>query len=366
VDRHRTWFAEAALAVPRGRTTLVAGAALGREAYHAADVAGFDYAHTVPAAFAQVDADPASWLSLSASARLDAHSEYGTSLSPRVSLLIRRPAAGTGAGAGLSGWTTRLSAGTGVSGPTPFTDETEATGLTHVVPPAYGGAGGLVAERARSISLDIGGPLRTRLGLLEVNATAFGSRIARPLQAREAPAAPGSDVPRLALVNAAMPTVTWGADAFARLRILDVLDGEVGVLGTYVYLRSREADPKGAGRREVPLTPRHAAGLDLIWEREQRGRVGLEFFYTGRQSLDDNPYRDESRPYLLVGLLGEWRPARLGGARIFANGENLTGVRQTRWDPLLLLARGPGGRWSTDAWTEVAGATINAGVRVEF
>jgi iron complex outermembrane receptor protein len=39
-------------------------------------------------------------------------------------------------------------------------------------------------------------------------------------------------------------------------------------------------------------------------------------------------------------------------------------VRQTRFDPLVLPARGPGGRWTTDAWTDLAGFTMNAGVRL--
>jgi outer membrane receptor for ferrienterochelin and colicins len=359
-DRHRTAFGEAALPVPRGRVTYIAGAALQQDAYRAEDVPGFDYTYTVPAAFAQLDVDPTRWLSASASARLDAHSEFGTFVNPRVSLLLRRPV-GDDADIALAGWTTRLSGGTGAFAPTPFTEETEATGLTPLVPLA-----GLVAERARSASLDVGGPVVTPLGRLELNATAFGSRIRHPLLVRDAAPAPGSEVSRLALANAVLPTITWGADAFARLRVDDVLTGELGVLGTYVYLRSTEEDPENGARREVPLTPRHSAGLDLIWEADERGRVGLEFFYTGRQSLDDNPYRAESRPYLLVGVLGEWRLAWLGGARLFVNGENLTGVRQTRFDPLVLPARGAGGRWTTDAWTELSGATVNAGVRLRF
>jgi iron complex outermembrane receptor protein len=115
----------------------------------------------------------------------------------------------------------------------------------------------------------------------------------------------------------------------------------------------------------VPLTPRHAAGVVAAVEQEGRGRVGLELYYTGRQSLADNPYRRASRPYLVAGLLGERAFAtRAGAARVFVNLENLTGVRQTRFDPLVLPARGPGGRWTTDAWTDLAGFTMNAGVRL--
>ena len=104
----------------------------------------------------------------------------------------------------------------------------------------------------------------------------------------------------------------------------------------------------------------------MIWEKESHGRLGLEFFYTGSQSLDDNPYRTESRPYLLVGLLGEWRVGRSRSTRIFINSENLGGVRQTRFDPLVLPQRGRGGRWTTEAWTELVGATVNIGVRADW
>jgi iron complex outermembrane receptor protein len=101
-DQHRTWFGEAALAVPRvygdRPVTYIAGAAVQRDAYRNADVAGFDYAYTVPAAFAQLDVDPTAWLSLSASARVDAHSAYGTFVNPRVSALLRRPGGDTPAG----------------------------------------------------------------------------------------------------------------------------------------------------------------------------------------------------------------------------------------------------------------------------
>lgn len=78
---------------------------------------------------------------------------------------------------------------------------------------------------------------------------------------------------------------------------------------------------------------------------------------------EDNSYRDRSRPYLLVGLLGE---RRFGPARAFVNLENLLDVRQTGYDPLVLPARSSEGRWTTDAWAPLEGRVINAGVRLTF
>ena len=117
----------------------------------------------------------------------------------------------------------------------------------------------------------------------------------------------------------------------------------------------------------MPLATRHTAGVVGSLEEEERFRVGLELYYTGRQALDDNPYRASSRPYLIVGLLGErWIETPAGTARVFLNLENIGNVRQTRYDPLLLPERGKGGRWTTDAWTELSGFTMNGGVRFRF
>ncbi len=369
-DRHRTWFTEAALAVPRGRITYIAGAAFQQELYRNDDVAGFDYTYAIPAAFAQLDVDAATWLSLSTSARVDAHSEHGTFVNPRISLLVRHSTEGA-----LAGWTTRLSGGTGAFAPTPFTEETEATGLTPLEPLTR-----LVAERARSASLDIGGPIPTSLGLLEVNATAFGSTVRHALQVRDATGVTADGARHIMLTNSPSATHTWGGELLARLA-QELGEGEeapvLRVTATYTYLRSTECDPdlldeiaadaQVCVRREVPLTPRHAAGLVASFEQEEVSRLGLELYYTGRQSLENNPYREESRPYLIFGLLGERAfETRIGVARIFLNLENITGVRQTRYDPLLLPTRGPGGRWTTDAWTELTGFTLNGGVRLGF
>lgn len=367
-DRHSTWFGEGAIAVPRGRVSYVGGVALQQDRYRAQDVSGFDYTFTVPAVFAQVDLDPAPWFSLSTSMRADAHSEYGTVVNPRLSVLLRRP------DGVLAGWSSRLSLGTGEFAPSPFTEITEATGLSPLLP-----LENLAAERATSGSVDIGGPLQLAIGHVELNATAFASRVEHPVQVRDAEGTTPLGAARIHLANASQPTRTWGLELLGRYvrELGEEVDGvEAPVLrvtGTYTFVRSTECDPGAAGggdgcaRRTVPLTPRHTAGVVVAIEREGRSRVGVEVYYTGRQSLDENPYRTESKPYVVLGLLGERVFTTRGGtARLFLNLENLTNVRQTRYDPLLLPARGQGGRWTTDAWTELTGFTANAGVRVGF
>jgi outer membrane receptor for ferrienterochelin and colicins len=130
---------------------------------------------------------------------------------------------------------------------------------------------------------------------------------------------------------------------------------------TYTYVRARETID--GVEENVPLTPRHSAGIVAMWEQEAVARVGLEWYYTGRQALEENPYRTVSEPYVILGLLAEHQ---FGRVRVFVNGENLIGVRQTSWDPLLRPTRAPDGRWTVDAWAPLEGRNINGGLRVRF
>lgn len=327
-DRHETAFAEVTARAPAGRNTLVVGLAVERDVYRPRDLPRFAYTFTVPGVFVQDDVDLTGWLSLSASGRLDRHNEYGTFFSPRVSALVR------------SGpWTSRLSLGTGFFGPSPLTEETEAAGLSRLEIPQP-----LRAEEGRSASLDI-----TRAdGPLSYTLTLFGSHVRYPI-----------DVDRsagLVLTNLPEPTTNVGVELLATLR-----REPYAVTGTYTYVQARELD--GDIRRDATLTPRHSVGIVAMWEREDVGRVGAEFYYTGVQRLEENPYQETSRPYVIIGLLAE---RQFGPIRLFVNGENLTGVRQTRWNPLIRPTRAPDGRWTVDAWAPLEGRSINGGLRVRF
>src|SRR5205823_9040623 len=101
-DDHDNGFAE--LTVRRGfaKHTIVAGVAIERDQFQPLDTPQFAYGYTTPGLFVQDDVDVARWFALSASARVDRHSGFGTFLSPRVSGLFRR-----------AGWSSRVSYGTG-------------------------------------------------------------------------------------------------------------------------------------------------------------------------------------------------------------------------------------------------------------
>ncbi len=326
-DDHDTGFAELTARRAIGRHTIVGGIAVERDNFQPIDVPRFAYTFTIPGVFVQDDVDVARWFAASMSARVDRHSEFGTFVSPRISGLVRR-----------GPWSSRVSYGTGFSAPTPITEETEATGLSRLTV-----VGPLKPERGKSASFDI-----TRAsGPLSATLTLFHSTISDPVDV---------EADRFVLRNLAEPSTNTGVEALGVWKTDDF-----SFVANYAFVRSRQTTDEG--RVDVPLTPRHSIGLDAAWEWEGAGRLGVEWFYTGAQRLEANPFRTESRSYSVFGVLAT---RRIGRVLVFINGENLTDVRQTRWEPLVRPARGVDGRWTVDAWAPLDGRNINGGVRLTF
>jgi len=327
-DEHDTGFAELTVRRAIARHTIVGGVAIERDRFQPLDTPQFAYTYTTPGVFVQDDLDVARWFALSASARLDHHSEFGTFLSPRISALLRQ-----------GQLSSRISLGKGFFAPTPITEETEAAGLARLSV-----ARPLKPERGTNASVDL-----TRVvGPLSATLTGFYSRIVDPVEVERSS--------RFVLRNLPGPATNSGIEAIAIVKTDDF-----SLVANYAFVRSREDTDEG--RVEVPLTPRHSVGLDGAWEFDRVWRLGVEWYYTGRQRLEANPYRDESAPYSVFGVLAS---RQVGRALLFINGENLTDVRQTDWDALLRPSRGIDNRWTVDAWAPLDGRVINGGVRLKF
>ncbi len=335
-DRHGTLFAEASLANKFARTSWTAGLAFQSDDFRSDAFPTFDYDHRAPGLFAQVEHDVGTELTLAASGRVDRHSEYGTQFSPRLSALYRPGA-----------WTVRASVGRGFFAPTPFVEEIDAVGLSRLEP-----LSGLSAETAETASLDVG----YAFGAWEASATLFASDLEDTTRLDTFTATNGSE--RSRLVNVDGTTRIRGSELLLRYR-----RAPFTVTGSYVLTDATEPAPLQSGRQEVPLTPRHTAGIVAMWEEHGKGRVGIEAYYTGEQGLEDNPYRSRSRSYVELGILGEWV---LGRVRVFVNAENLLDVRQTHYDPLLLPQRAADGRYTVDVWGPTDGFVANGGIRVQF
>ena len=330
-DRHGTLFLETSLSGKAGGTAWVGGLAYQVDSFRSKDRPAFDYTYRVPGLFGQIEQELGAAVTLAGSARIDRHDRFGTQFSPRLSLLWRR-----------GPWTVRASGGRGFYAPTPFVEEIEAAGLSRLEP-----LGRLRAETATTASVDLGYAAHG----VEANVTLFGSDMANTTEL-EATAAD-----RVRLVNLPGTTRIRGTELLLRYRLDSVV-----LTGSYVFVDAREP-VLGGGRRAIPLTPRHTAGLVAMWEQRDKGRVGVELYYTGRQTLDDDPYRTRSKPYFELGLLGE---VVVGKARLFANAENILGVRQTKYAPIVRPFRAADGRWTVDVWGPTDGFVLNAGVKLRF
>ena len=338
-DRHTFALAEASMSRGFGRHLVVAGGAVELQKYRNVSAPRFDYRWITPSVFLQDDIALSSLVSLSASARVDWHPTYGALWSPRASLRLQP-----------GEWDVRLSAGRGAFAPTVFVDDVEEVGVMRV---------GLVsldrAETAETWSMDGS----RRWGVVEVSGTWFGSRIHNAVIVRER-----EDVfTTLDVSNRPeggnWSSRTWGAELFGRLR-----SGPWVATLTQTWVNATEVnDGLGLSRETVPLTPKRTFSLIAAWEQHGKARIGLEVYRTGAQRLDDNPFRENSAPYTIVGLLAE---RRIGRLRVFINLENLTDVRQSEFDPLLRPVPTPSGRLVVGAWAPLEGRTINGGLRIGF
>ena len=330
-DRHQTILTEASLSGDLATASWVGGVAFQSDEYDSESFPFHDYSYKSPAVFAHFDQDLGERFTGALSFRWDDHSEYGSQLSPRLALLFRE-----------GGWTVRGSWGRGFFAPTPFLEETEAAGLSRLEPLAN-----LESEAAETASIDVS----YSAGSLETGLTFFRSNIDDAV--RLDTLAPD----RVQMINVDGTTRTRGIEALLRWRHEPFV-----VTASYLYTDAREPDGDD-GRREVPLTPKHSAGLVAIWEVHGRGRLGFELYYTGSQSLEDNPYRLESDAYFEAGFLAEITRGRYN---FFVNFENFLNTRQTRDDPLVRPTRTPDGRWTVDAWAPLEGFVASAGVRVRL
>ncbi len=310
----------------------VLGAAFERDQLDVAAVPGVSYTYATPAVFAQDTYSVAPWLVTGASARVDANSDYGTFVSPRVSALIREPG---------SAWSLRASVAGGYSAPTPFLDEIEATGLGSLLP-----LRGLHAERAVTRSVDA----KWADEGWDVNLSVFDSEIRDPLQAI-------ASANKWKLQNAPGAQRIPGAEA-----LIGFSRGPMQALASWSYLNATQPDANGT-RGGVPLVLRQAGSIDVIFESARRGRIGLELDYTGSQALEYDPYRSRTPAYFSLNVLAE---LRFKGIGFFINAVNLTNVRQTHWDPLIRPSPGPGDNPITDVWAPLDGRTYNIGIHAEL
>ncbi len=333
-DDASTFAAEANYQWRSGAQEWTVGAALQYDSLDVGAVPGIGHAYTVPALYAQDEFSPASWVSVSASARVD-HHPLGTFTSPRLSALFRLD----------PDVSLRASVGAGYAPVTPLLDAVDETGFGVLDP-----LGKLRAERASSASLDLMWVAKP----FDVNVSVFDSKVRHPLDA-----APGALPGRIEITNDREPFEARGAELLVGATL-----GDAHILVNTTWLDASEEAP-GGGRRDAELLPRLTSELAAIFELEGRGRAGFELSYTGTQTVFDDPFRTRAPSRVDLNALAE---LNFGRFAVFANAFNILGDRQQDDDPLLRPAGLPGlgGNPVTPAWAPLTGRWFNVGIRAKL
>jgi iron complex outermembrane receptor protein len=297
-----------------------------------------DYAYLTPALFLQNAFSITDHVSATATARGDIHSKYGIFFSPQLSVLLKP----------VENWSVRLSASHGFNAPTPFIEEVDPVGVHRVNGFESGAERAVGAETVDHGSIDVHG----MISKLALKGTVFGTVIHHPVVA--IPAAGG----RYSFASSQFAHSARGAELSAVFNLAPLI-----FTGLYTYTDSRERSSLTSEvESAAPYVPRHTGGVDVAWNHARRGtRIALESFFTSRQLLKDDPALEVSKPYAVTGIQ---MSQKFGRFKLFANIENLTDVRQTKYAPVVLPARATDGRWTVTPWSPLEGRTFSVGVRL--
>ena len=269
---------------------------------------------------------------MEAGLRGDYVSEYGFELLPRISGMWRiSPSI-----------TTRLGGGFGYKTPTVFTEESERMQFRNILPININNS-----QNERSIGGNWDIDYRTNLGAIGVsfNHLFFYTRLKKPLVLVNAPGG------KLEFQNSSGYINTKGMETNLRLLYEDF---KLFIGYTYTDAQTHFS----SGQQWLPLTARHRLNNVLMYEIEEKLKLGLEAYYFSRQRLTDGSL---GKSYWITGFMAEklWEKFSL-----FVNFENFTDTRQSKFDTIYTGSiDNPVFR---DIYSPVEGFVINGGIKIKL
>ncbi len=300
-------FSEATYAAHKSKLELVAGANVFIDNFSESKLTAVplrDYKQSTIGAFLQNTWDISGKFVLESGLRGDYVADYGVVVLPRISLLYR-------AGSHI---TSRIGGGLGYKTPTIFTEESERIQYWNILPVSKGSNR---LEKSYGANWDVN--YKTTFAdnkiTFSVNQLFFYTQLENPL----------------------LLTSTGGG--FYQFRNID---GHIDAQGAETNLKIGYRQFKlflgytythahihvGSIIEETPLTPTHHTNSVLMYEIEDKWKVGLEAYYYSRQKLSDGT---TGRDYWLCGFMAERIWKRFS---IFINFENILDSRQTRFGPI--------------------------------
>lgn len=259
--------------------------------------------------------------------------DYGFLLLPRLSALFKVSPK----------FSSRIGGGFGYKTPTIFTEETERLQFRAVLPvtPDMN-----KLERSYGVNFDVN--YRTSLFdklSVSINQLFFYTRINNPLLLQNT----GTSL--YTLINANGFVHTRGGETNIKLGYESF---KLFIGYTYTDAQLNE----GGVKRPNPLTARHRLNNVLMYEKEDKWKVGLEAYYYSQQTLSDGTI---GKDYWICGVMAEkiWEKFSL-----FVNLENFTNTRQTRFDAIYTgTVTHPVFR---DIYAPLDGFVVNGGLKLKL
>ncbi|CAM4242277.1 TonB-dependent receptor [Gillisia limnaea] len=292
-----------------------------------------DYNHLTYGAFIQNNWKVNQLFSLETGLRTDYQNEYGWFILPRVSAMFNFS----------NNWTARIGGGLGYKTPTVFTEDAERIQFQNVLPIDVDNT---EAEESIGGNLDV----NYRSDLFETidftaNVLLFYTKVDKPL----------------ILTNTAFNTFEYlQPDGFIDTKGIEA-NFTFGYKDFKLFTGYTLADVNqhySGVTTKMPLVATHRLNNVLMYEVEEKWKIGLEAYYFSPQKLNDGL---TGQQYWIFGLMMErlWEDFS-----IFLNFENFTDTRQTRFDSIFTGSiSNPQFR---DIYAPVDGFVINGGIKVKL
>lgn len=295
-----------------------------------------DYDLPVFGAFIQNTWTMGEHFSLESGLRGDYQPDYGAFALPRLALLWK-----------ISPSTTsRISGGLGYKLPTIFLQESEEVAFRNVLPINNENT---EAERSAGLNWDIN--YRGHLGeelTFSINHMFFYTRLNSPLILNTDSLSSGI----LSYENTDSQVDSKGFETNLKFGLEPF---KLFLMYSYIDAQRRSNNLS----TELPLTARHRFGAVIMYEVEDKWRVGLEGYYTGHQRLSTG---EKTRDYWITGFMVEriWERFNL-----FLNFENFLDTRITRWQPVYTGSiQQP--EFSRELYAPTEGRIVNGGFKIKF
>jgi len=329
-------FTEASYTHSKEKSEWVTGVNIWTDNFKEKQITAFplrDYTHTTFGAFVQNSFKATDWLQLEAGLRTDYVIDYGAVFLPRVSALFKI----------ANGLTSRVGGGFGYKTPTIFTEESERIQYQNVMP-INDKTNKL--ERSYGANADIN--YRTNIGddwTFSINQLFFYTYLDNPLLLQN----PSANLYQF--INSSGYIHTKGTETNVKIGYDDLK-----LFLGYTFTDTRLIE--NGTTTENPLTPKHRINSVLMYEIEDKWKIGLEAYYFSPQKLNDGTIGND---YWTCGFMAEKIWERFS---LYINFENFLDTRQTRFDNIYTgTITNPVFK---DIYSPLDGFVINGGIKFKL